>query len=116
MQDIIIIIILVCLISFGTYRMWLQLSGRKTCCGGTKERIKTKKLDNIIGVKTVYIEGMHCDSCKNSVTKALNSLDGVSAKVTLPKKSAKVSFSRQIEDDEIIKIIEKRGFKVLSID
>ncbi|MFI3324663.1 MAG: cation transporter [Clostridia bacterium] len=116
MQDVIIIVILVVLIGFGAYRMWLQLSGTKTCCGGTKEKIKTKKLTNILGTKTVHIEGMHCDSCKNSVTKALNSLDGVSAKVNLAKKTAKVSFNHQIEDDEIIKIIEKRGFKVLSVE
>lgn len=113
--DIVITLIIVVLIGFGSYKMWLQLSGRKTCCGGTKEIIKPKKLNSIIGIKTVHIDGMHCDSCKNSVTRAFNAIDGVSAAVDLKKKIALVSFEVEITDEEIIKTIEKRGFEVVKI-
>lgn len=114
--DIIIIIILVIIIGFAAYKTWLQLSGKKTCCGGTKEKIKPKKLKNVAGTMTVHIEGMHCDSCKNNVTKALNALDGVSGKVNLSKKIAEVSFDHEVSKDEVKNAIEKRGFKVTSID
>ena len=116
MQDIIIVIILVVLIGFGLYKAWLQFSGKKTCCGGTKESIKPQKLSNIMGSYTVHIDGMHCDSCKNAVTKAFNKLDGTSAKVNLSKKFAEVSYSRELTHEEITKTIEKLGFKVTTID
>lgn len=115
-KDIIIIIILAIIIGFALYKTWLQLSGKKTCCGGTKEKIKPKKLKTTAGTMTVHIEGMHCDSCKSNVIKALNAIDGVSAKVNLSKKIAEVSFDREISKDEIKNAIEKRGFKVTSID
>ncbi|MFI3141198.1 MAG: heavy metal-associated domain-containing protein [Clostridia bacterium] len=115
-KDVIIIIILIAIIGFALYKTWLQLSGKKTCCGGTKEKIKPKKLKTTLGTMTVHIEGMHCDSCKNSVTKALNAMDGVSAKVNLSKKIAEVSFDHEVSKDEIKNAIEKRGFKVTSID
>lgn len=115
-QDIIIIIVLIGLIGFGGYRTWLQLSGKKTCCGGTKETVKVKKLKNVIGTKTIHIEGMHCDHCKNSITNALNTIEGVSGKVNLTKKIATVSFNKSISDEELIEAITKKGFEVISIE
>lgn len=115
-MDIIIGLIILALVAYGGYKMWLQLSGKKTCCGGTKEVIKPKKLNKVIGKKTVHIEGMHCDNCKNSVTKALNALDGVSGKVDLSKKLAVVSFEVEISNEEITKAIEAQGFEVSEIE
>ena len=34
------------------------------------------------------ISGMHCEHCANTVTNALNGLDGVTAKVSLKENSA----------------------------
>lgn len=114
--DLIILIMIAALVGFGCYKMWLQLSGRKTCCGGTKEKVKAKKLKNVIGTKIVHINGMHCEHCKNSVTKALNALDGVSGKVDLAKKIATVSFEQDISDETIIEAIEDKGFEVTKIE
>ncbi|WP_317856066.1 heavy metal-associated domain-containing protein [Chakrabartyella piscis] len=114
--DMMIMVIVVIAVAFGGYRLWLQMSGRKTCCGCTKEKIKSKKLKHSIGTKTVYIEGMHCDNCKNSVTKALNGLEGVSGKVDLGKKIAIVSFEREVADGEITEAIESKGFAVSKIE
>lgn len=114
--DIITMAVIVVLMGGGFYRMWLQLSGRKTCCGGTKERVKSKKLKNIIGTKTVHIDGMHCDTCKNSITNALNALDGVSGKVNLSKNIAIVSFEHEVADYLLIKTIENKGFTVSKIE
>ena len=63
--------------------------GECSCCGGSKGLIKEteKKLSNpIVGKKTISIEGMTCDHCRQSVEKALNAMDGVSARVNLKKK------------------------------
>lgn len=62
--------------------------GECSCCGGSKGLIKEteKKLSNpIVGKKTISIEGMTCDHCRQSVEKALNAMDGGSARVNLKK-------------------------------
>ena len=114
--DFIIIIFIIIFIGYGIYKMWLQLSGRKTCCGGSKEIVKPKKLKQVIAKKIVHINGMHCDNCKNSITKALNNLDGISGQVNLSKNIAIVSLEYEVSDDIIIKAIENKGFEVTKIE
>lgn len=43
--------------------------------------------------KEFKVEGMSCNHCRMHVEKALNSLDGVNATVTLEPPVAKVEFS-----------------------
>lgn len=66
-------------------------------------RLKGKRIDinkrNIeptnknIMKKTYNVEGMMCEHCAMRVEKALNSIDGVSAKVSIKTKKAEVEFS-----------------------
>ena len=69
----------------------------------------------MIGKKTVHIEGMSCDHCVQSVKKALNAIEGASARVDLQKKEAVVSYDHEIENDVLKKTVEKAGFQVTSI-
>ena len=69
----------------------------------------------MIGKKIVHIEGMTCEHCVQSVKKALNEIEGVSARVDLQKKEAVVSYDREIENDVLKKTVEKTGFQVASI-
>ena len=69
----------------------------------------------VIGKKTVHIEGMTCEHCVQSVKKALNEIEGVSARVDLQKKEAVVSYDREIANDVLKKTVEKAGFQVVSI-
>ena len=67
--------------------------GECSCCGGSKGLIKEteKKLSNpIVGKKTISIEGMTCDHCRQSVEKALNAKDGVSGRSRLSSDSNKI--------------------------
>lgn len=67
--------------------------------------------------KTVNIEGMHCNHCKMTIEKALNSLEGVvDVVVDLDKKQAVVKLSQDVEDSKIKAVIEEEGFEVKSID
>ena len=68
-----------------------------------------------IGKKIVHIEGMTCEHCVQSVKKALNEIEGVSARVDLQKKEAVVSYDREIANDVLKKTVEKAGFQVVSI-
>ena len=49
--------------------------------------------------KHLIIDGMLCRHCVASVTEALESLDGVTAKVNLKKQSATVTLTHPIADD-----------------
>ena len=121
MSDVIIILILIVILGFAVKSSIKHFKGEVACCGGGSGQVKTKrpkkkKLDGpVIGTRTIKISGMHCQNCVNSVARALNSLDGVSAKVSLRDNSAEVSFDRSVEEDRLRRAVEDAGFEVLSI-
>lgn len=63
--------------------------------------------------KTLLIEGMTCAACSTRVDKALNKIEGiVKANVNLSTNKALLEFpSGLITDEELIKIVEKAGYK-----
>jgi len=63
--------------------------------------------------KTLIVEGMTCAACSARVEKVLNKLDGVvNASVNLSTNKAIVEFpSGAIDDDTLVKTIEKAGYK-----
>ena len=98
----------------------VRMKGEGDCCGGGSgnkpKKVKAKHLeDPVIGQITLHIEGMTCEHCVNRVAEALNSIDGVSAKVNLHKKNATVSFDRPVEEETLCSAVEKAGYRVLSV-
>lgn len=65
--------------------------------------------------KVININGMSCEHCKARVEKALNALDGVSAKVDLKKKHAVADIKSDLGDDILKSAVEEVGFEVVSI-
>jgi copper ion binding protein len=65
--------------------------------------------------KEIEIEGMSCGHCQSRVEKALNAIDGVSAKVILNKNKALVELSRDVPDETLINAIVEAGYDVVSI-
>lgn len=64
--------------------------------------------------KTIKVEGMHCEHCKMSVEKVLKNIDGVeSAEVSLEKKQAVITMSKEVSNDVIKAVIEEEGFNVV---
>jgi Cu+-exporting ATPase len=59
---------------------------------------------------TLTIEGMTCSSCVNTVEKALNSVNGVSATVNFATETAHILAPSEIQAKDFIKIIEKAGY------
>ena len=77
---------------------------------------KKKKLDGpVVGKRIIEISGMHCQNCVNSVTRALNSIDGVAAKVSLRDSRADVLLDRMVDENDLRHAVEGAGFKVISI-
>lgn len=66
--------------------------------------------------KTMKIEGMMCAHCEAAVDKALSAIDGVSAKVSHKKGTAKLKLERDVPDEELKKAVEDAGYKVLGIE
>lgn len=107
---LVICVLGVCLISFAR-----RLTGKKSCCETVVPRVKPKKLKAPIGSITVKIEGMRCESCRRTLMAQLNELEGISARVSLENKMAVISYELPIDEERIVKIVEKVGFEVTEI-
>ncbi len=78
--------------------------------------IPDKKLDNpVLGKKVLKISGMHCEHCAKAVTEAINKIDGASAKVKLSENEAVVSYDRELDEEQLKRIVKDAGYRVVSI-
>lgn len=68
--------------------------------------------------KKLKIEGMHCSSCAMDIDMELEDLDGVKeARTSYAKQEAEVEFDdNKLGLDQIIKAIEKSGYKAIVPD
>ncbi len=55
------------------------------------------------------------EDCANTVTNALNGLDGITAKVNLKDNSAEVSYDREIDLADLKNAVKNAGYEVTSI-
>ena len=113
---VILVVIAVILILAVKYSI-PHFKGEGSCCGGGSKMklIKPQKLDTVIAERTVNIEGMVCDHCSGRIQNALNSIEGINAKVIRSKGKAIVKLGRQIGDEELKKIITDLGYQVTDI-
>ncbi len=117
-STLIVLLIIIVIAAFAFKNSIGHFKGEGGCCGGGETILPDEKqlTGPKIGEKTVHIEGMHCENCKNRVERAINRIDGAVGKVNLKKKTAVVSFEREVSDEEIRKAVENLDYKVLSID
>jgi len=66
--------------------------------------------------RTITVEGMSCSHCSARVEKALNTIDGVQAKVSLENKTAVVNLSEEVSDETLKKAVEAAGYEVSGIE
>ena len=117
---ILIVAVIAVLVIAGLKETIKHAKGEGACCGGgntaSDEEPTVILSGKIVTRMNVYIDGMHCMNCKNSVTRSLQKLDQVSAKVDLKKNMAYVVSTRYVGDDEIKFAIERLDFKVTRIE
>ncbi|WP_369695522.1 heavy-metal-associated domain-containing protein [Alkalibaculum bacchi] len=65
--------------------------------------------------KIIEIKGMSCEHCVARATKALNSIDGVEAKVNLKKNNAVVQLAKNVEDQVFKDALEEVNLEAVSI-
>ncbi|SFC53938.1 heavy-metal-associated domain-containing protein [Butyrivibrio sp. YAB3001] len=115
-SNIVSIIVLILIISIAISGSIKHFKGEGGCCGQSSTvKEPDKKLNNpVIGKRTFFVEGMHCENCRNRVKRTINSIDGASCKVNLKKGRVDIEFDREIDDDIFIKAIENLDFHVVS--
>lgn len=117
---ILIVAVIAVLVIAGLKESIKHANGEGACCGGgntaSDEEPTVILSGKIVTRMNVYIDGMHCMNCKNSVTRSLQKLDQVSAKVDLKKNMAYVESTRNVGDDEITFAIERLDFNVTRIE
>lgn len=117
---ILIVVVIAVLVIAGLKETIKHAKGEGACCGGgntaSDEEPTVILSGKIVTRMNVYIDGMHCMNCKNSVTRSLQKLDQVSAKVDLKKNMAYVESTRNVGDDEITFAIERLDFNVTRIE
>ena len=59
---------------------------------------------------TLSVQGMTCSSCVNTVEKALNKVDGVSATINFATETAHILAPADMSPKDLIKIVEKAGY------
>jgi len=68
-------------------------------------------MSTVLEPTTLSIEGMTCSSCVNTVEKALNAVEGVSATINFATETAHILAPADIDTKELIKTVEKAGYK-----
>ena len=65
--------------------------------------------------KTMIIEGMMCAHCSGRVEKALNAIDGVTAKVDLEAKTAHIVLAKEVSDEVLKNAVTEAGYEVIDL-
>ena len=118
-SNIVIIAVLILIMAIAIRGTVKHFKGEGACCGGGSSSVSEpdKKLQGpIIKTKIFKIDGMHCENCTNRVKRAINRIDGVSAKPDLKKKQAIVSFEKEVDDAVLIGEVEELGYTVISVE
>ncbi len=91
----------------------LRLKFYKNKKNHNDEKIIAERTENM--KKTIFIEGMMCHHCTGRVEKLLNSMEGITAQVSLEDKCAHITLSKEYSDSELISAIENEGYSVTEI-
>ncbi len=115
MENVIILGILLVILP-GAIITLVRRAGRKGCCGsGSDYKPRKKRLQAVIAVKVFAVDGMHCETCANRVTEAVNDIPGVAGVVELKKGIVTVSYEQEVPDGRIRAAIERVGYTVKEV-
>lgn len=119
MGTAIVLLILFVIAIYALKGMLKHMSGQGDCCRGSSDpfpkRKRKKPAAEATNIYTVKIDGMHCNHCKESVERALEELEGVTARVYLKKGEALVQAVGSLEENMIKEAVKKAGFSVTDI-
>lgn len=116
-SNLIVIIILILIVILAAGGSIAHFKGQGACCGGggKVKKIRPQKLDHVIDTKIIKIDGMVCDHCSERISNALNSIDGINARVERRKGRAIIKLGREMDVTVLNKVITDLGYQVLEI-
>lgn len=91
------------------------------CCGGSGEaavkkvKVRDKDLTHYSYRKILKVDGMSCGNCAVRVENALNSLEGVFARVNLMEAEADVRMKEELSDVRLKDAVKEAGYTVYRI-
>ncbi len=92
--------------------------GMLTICKFSPPDITSEEDDGMFGKVnyTMKINGMSCAHCSARVKTALESIRGVSAKISLEEKAARIKCPLSTDTDALLKAVTDAGFTVASLE
>ena len=112
------ILIVVCVFGIRSYLKRLT-SG---CCGSSGDKapnrvkVKDKDLSHYPHHCILKVDGMSCGNCAVHVENALNSMDGIWARVDLEAGEASVYMKQEYEDKALKDAVKDSGYTVFRIN
>ncbi len=92
-----------------------------SCCGThdaapKKIKVKDKNKAHYPYTYTLTVDGMHCSNCARRVENALNSKNGLWAKVNLEKKSVLVRAKNPMKWEDFSTVITNAGYTLIELN
>ncbi len=119
--EIIIIIVLIAAVAWGIYHIVRKSKHGGGCCGEHEEAekriaVKDRNKSHYPYTITLKIEGMTCENCARRVENALNSLDGIWAKVDISSNKAKVRCKQPLDEKMLLRAVTQAGYAANKIE
>ena len=119
--NLIVLVVIAIGMFFGLRRIVASTHGKSCCSDGASG----KKAKRVVVADTdeshypyreeLLIGGMSCDGCAQSVTNALNALDGVWATVTYADHTARVRSKQPIDRSALEAAVRDAGYYVMTL-
>ena len=121
MGTIIVIIVLLVIVECAILSIRKRIKYGSACYGShdaapAKIKVHDKNKSHYPYTYTLTVDGMHCSNCARRVENALNSKDGVWAKVNLEKKSVLVRAKSQLKWEDFSTLINKAGYTLIELN
>lgn len=120
MGNIIIILILLVIVVLALGSIKKRIQYGSSCCGThdappSKIKVRDKNKSHYPFVYIINVDGMVCSNCERRVENALNSKEGLWAKVNLEKKNVTVRAKAEVKKEEFSHIISDAGYTMMDI-
>ena len=120
MGNIIIIFILLVIVVLALGSIKKRIKYGSACCGTrdaapAKIKVRDKNKSHYPFVYMMTVDGMVCSNCARHVENALNSKDGLWAKVNIEKKNVTVRAKAEVKEEEFSRIIRDAGYTMMDI-
>lgn len=123
--DIALILVVIVVLAIAIRRFVGTATGTRDCCSGAKKsagkQFRARTIDDKDESHYPFqadfeIGGMSCEHCVENVTRALDSVDGTWATVSLAGGRAHVRSKSPIDKNAYRKVVEEAGYRLVGLE